>query len=88
MTPPQGEQTATDTIPSFLLKTYEILEVDCLTFRTINTVTSYAGPKMVKDSLSRRSKSSQKTSYLSISATATTPPLFDRYPHGHSAQHV
>jgi len=46
---PAGEIPNSDSIPSFLLKTYEILEV-CFPFysRILSTVTSFVGPKAVR----------------------------------------
>lgn len=45
-----GEGLVTEAIPSFLLKTYEILEVLIFEFRIRSMQISSAGPKTAKDS--------------------------------------
>ena len=64
-----------ENVPTFLSKTYEILEVHHLQPRTKTTVTSSAGLGMGKASLSRRSRTSLRRSYLFTSDIATTAPL-------------
>jgi len=44
----QNENNASESIPSFLLKTYEILEVTLLLIRMKNTVTLLAGLRLVR----------------------------------------
>jgi hypothetical protein len=82
------ENQSSDTIPSFLLKTYEILEVIAHLLRMTNTLTSYVGQKMGKGSLLRRSSSFLKTFYQYISGITTILPSSDRLILNYSAQHV
>lgn len=44
----QNENAASDSIPSFLLKTYEILEVVLISLRTSGTVTLFVGQGQAK----------------------------------------
>lgn len=44
----QNDNSPSDSIPSFLLKTYEILEVVWLSLRTKNTLISSAGLEVAK----------------------------------------
>jgi hypothetical protein len=73
-----NETNVPDTIPSFLLKTYEILEVILPSCRMKNMRTLYAGHGMGRASLSKKLKNLLTVSCLFTLGTVTIPRLFGK----------